>query len=229
MGTATIDTINFGDYVGFDLGASMEMPFMMEDLNLRIDARIPIYPGKLDKKGTINYKYDFETKISDMIMPQEKPADTSTTTPDPTPAPAPADPATPEGDSAKPDFTPNITNLVDPYVINRPLKLNAYAVYEPMRFLILVGGGGVGIRRPFTDSFYAYPEYYFSATVSLLDILKATASTEYTDEMFKHQLTGVFNLRLFELDLGVSLQSGDFAESFQLAGLGANVAVTIGF
>ena len=135
MGNATIDSISFGDYVGFDLGASMEMPFLTEDLDLRIDARIPLYPGKLDKKGTINYKYDFETKISDFVMPEETPAE-------PNPAePKPAEPAKPE--PAEPDFTPKITNLVDPYVINRPLKLNAYAVYQPIGFFTLVGGGGV--------------------------------------------------------------------------------------
>lgn len=236
-GAVSFDSVPYTDYLGFDIGGSMEMPFLMEDLTLRVDARVPILPGKLTKKGNMTYKYDFEKKISELITPpaedgtSESGTGSTTPAPDPapTPDPVPADPSKPEGESPAPDFTPEITDLAEPYVINRPLKIAAYGIYNPVKLLTLVGGGGVGIRRPFTDSYYVYPEYYFSATVSLLDILKASVSTEYTDEIFKHELTGIVNLRFFELDLGVSLESGNFAQSFNMAGLGAKVGVVLGF
>lgn len=236
-GQASMDSISFGDYLGFDLAGYFEMPFFFEDLDLRVDARIPIVPGKLDRK--INVKYNMEIKQNLMEManppaePEKKPEDGKEPKPGDNNKPGetgkPSESGKPDEPApAEPEMGQSIP-LENPFYINRPMKINAYAVYNPIGFLTLVGGGGCGIRHPFGEGFYMYPEYYFSATVSLFDILKATASTEYTDEMFKHQLTGVFNLRFFELDLGVSLQSGNFVQSFNMAGFGAKIGVVLGF
>lgn len=224
-GQGTMDSINFGDYIGFDLAGSFEMPFLMEDLNLRVNARIPIVPGKLDRNINVKYTYGFEENLIGMVLPPEEDANAEQKPADKKPAEAekPAEPA-----PAEPEIGKSVP-LADPFYINRPMKINAYAIYNPIGFLTLVGGGGCGIRHPFGEEFYVYPEYYFAATVSLLDILKATVSTEYTDEMFKHELTGIVNLRVFELDLGVSLQSGNFAQSFNMAGFGAKIGVALGF
>lgn len=212
-GTEDVSEINIQDSMGFDLGASFEMP-LIEDLNLRIDGRIPLMPGRLYNSVNMKYSYDFSTNLMETIMPGELNDGTSS-----------GETKNELSDSGSPEGK----KLEEPYYIHRPLKLNGYVIYNPVSFVTLVAGGGLGIRHPFGDGFYCYPEYYASVSVSLAKILKATVSTEYTDQLFRHQLMGTVNLRVFELNTGISLQSGSFLQSFNAAGFGAKIGVALGF
>ena len=49
------------------------------------------------------------------------------------------------------------------------------------------------------------------------------------DEVYKNALALSLNIRLVEVDAGVSLQSPNFTKSFTGAGLGAFVTLCIGF
>jgi hypothetical protein len=90
-------------------------------------------------------------------------------------------------------------------------------------------GAGFGIRRPFSEAAVFYPEYYLGFTVNLIDILKVRVSTEYTDQIFIHQFGTTFNVRVFQLDFGISTQSSNFIKSLSVAGIGAYTYVTFGF
>ena len=189
--------------LGFDLTANVTVPFTKR-LSLSVDGRFPLVPAKLDANLNVKAKYDVSGNIMDLAgggSVKQTPMETTMTT----------------------------SPLNDLYKVNRPLKLNAYFNYKPFGFLRFKAGGGFGIRRVGSENPLAYPEYYADCTVSLFEMLRATLSTEYTDLLFKHQLEAVVNLRLVDLDAGVSFQASNFLSSFKLAGLGAHVGVIIGF
>jgi hypothetical protein len=54
-------------------------------------------------------------------------------------------------------------------------------------------------------------------------------SHSYIDQLFRNEFAVAVNIRLVEVDAGISLQSASFAKSFTGAGLGAFVTVSIGF
>ena len=114
--------------------------------------------------------------------------------------------------------------------VNRPLKAKAYATYTPTLGLVeFCGGAGFGIYHPFNDDAFFYPEYYLSAGINCFDFFKAKLSTEYTDQIFKHQAAVDVNVRLVEIECGVSFQSTDFLKSMNVTGIGAYVVTSIGF
>lgn len=191
--------VDLGRSLGFDIAGSFEMP-LKEKLNLKVDTRIPIVPGRLYKKVTVENKFEVNTSLQDTANAKTDQVNSST-----------------------------YTELEDPYTVNRPLKLHGYVIYKPFGFLDLTAGGGFGLRHPFGDGVHFYPEYYASAGVSLLNILSAKLSTEYTDEMFIHQIEGRINVRVLEIIGAVSLQSGTFLESFNARGFGARLGVSLGF
>ena len=91
------------------------------------------------------------------------------------------------------------------------------------------GGLGIGVRRPFSDSASFYPEYFLGLNFNFIDIIKLGVSTEYTDQIFVHQIGTTFNVRVFQLDLGISTQSSSFVKSLSVAGMGAYAYITMGF
>ena len=68
-----------------------------------------------------------------------------------------------------------------------------------------------------------------SGRLSLWNILSFELSHSRMDEIFKNELAVALNIRLVEVDAGVSFQSADFAKSFTGAGVGAFVTVCVGF
>ena len=59
--------------------------------------------------------------------------------------------------------------------------------------------------------------------------MKFNVSTQYRDQLFIHQMGGTVNIRLIQVDAGVSVQSANFIKSCQGAGFGAYGYITIGF
>lgn len=197
--TEDIQTIS-SKGMGFDLALGLALP-ISRTMVVSADARVPMAPAKLLSHSSM--LLENETTISmDSIndMNFEMP---------------------------NPEFTPG--EAAD-YKVNRPLKLVGYLDFYPVgNFIDLRVGAGLGVYHPFMETAKAYPQYYAGLTLNLINMLKLSLSTEYTDQLFIHQLGTVFNLRLVEIDAGVSLQSSDFAKSWLVSGAGAYVVVCVGF
>ena len=193
----------FSNGNGFDVGVSASLPFGRK-LVFSGKARIPIVPGSYQYKYSSYYEATTTMNLLDSSLNSS------------------------ETNGNIKDFSKEV--LEEKIYINRPMKFNLYADYLLMgNVLKLRAGGGMGVFRPFLTDSFTYPEYYFSAGINLFDFIKASISTEYTSQIFKHQIALGINVRLIELDCGVSLQSTDFMKSFSNNGFGAYAIVSIGF
>lgn len=193
----------FSNGNGFDVGVSASLPFCRK-LVFSGKARIPIVPGSYQYKYSSYYEATTTMNLLDSSLNSS------------------------ETNGNIKDFSKEV--LEEKIYINRPMKFNLYADYLLVgNVLKLRAGGGMGVFRPFLTDSFTYPEYYFSAGINLFDFIKASISTEYTSQIFKHQIALGINVRLIELDCGVSLQSTDFMKSFSNNGFGAYAIVSIGF
>ena len=193
----------FSNGNGFDVGVSASLPFGRK-LVFSGKARIPIVPGSYQYKYSSYYEATTTMNLLDSSLNSS------------------------ETNGNIKDFSKEV--LEEKIYINRPMKFNLYADYLLMgNVLKLRAGGGMGVFRPFLTDSFTYPEYYFSAGINLFDFIKASISTEYTSQIFKHQIALGINVRLIELDCGVSLQSTNFMKSFSNNGFGAYAIVSIGF
>ena len=105
--------------------------------------------------------------------------------------------------------------------------------------LTTTGYLGLGFRHPFAsainqstggvDETQVYVDYSIGGRLSLWNILSLSLSHSYLDEIFKNEVALALNIRLIEVDAGISLQSPSFTKSFSGAGLGAFVTVCVGF
>jgi len=184
---------------GVDISAELEFP-VNEAADLRIAGRVPVIPGKLNQITYVQGEYIIDTKVMD-------------------------------ASEAELQSTDLVSATIDAeYSINRPIKANAYYTIKPMgSFLYFVIGAGLGVYHPFLDSMHIYPEYFLGVNFSMADIIKLSVSTEYTEQVFKHQLTSGFSVRFVELNLGVSFQSASMTKSFSGSGMGGFVTVSYGF
>ena len=193
----------FSNGNGFDVGVSASLPFGKK-LVFSGKARIPIVPGSYQYKYSSYYEATTTMNLLDSSLNSS------------------------ETNGNIKDFSKEV--LEEKIYINRPMKFNLYADYLLVgNVLKLRAGGGMGVFRPFLTDSFTYPEYYFSAGINLFDFIKASISTEYTSQIFKHQIALGINVRLIELDCGVSLQSTNFMKSFSNNGFGAYAIVSIGF
>lgn len=191
---------------GFDIGTSVSYNGL-NMLRITGSVRMPIAPGTLNYCSVERFGMHYATNVSSIIggemLTENEPFDYKIG----------------EWNDAK-------------YKVNRPFKFNGMVEFRPFGDLATFDAGlGLGVRNPFSgdeNEIHAFAEYYLGAGVNVLGIVGATISTEYTNEIFRHQLGTMFNLRLFELDLGVSTQSANFSTSFKLAGFGAYVNVAFG-
>ena len=187
--------------LGFDMTMGMALP-LSRRLVVSADARIPVYPATMKHKFAMVYEGQNTISVNSATEGMNL-------------------------DFPEPEFQPSGTA---DYKINRPLRLMGYADYYPLGNLIdLRVGGGIGLYHPFMETAVFYPQYYAGATLNLINMLKISLSTEYTDQIFIHQLGTVVNIRLIEIDTGVSIQSSDFAKSWLVSGVGAYVVFCIGF
>lgn len=187
------------DGYGFDIGGGVTYSFT-KTFDLEATCRIPILPGRLNYKSNIQGGSDYNVKLTDF------------------------------NNSEKTDRETTVTNVKETLMINRPMKLDVYADKDLLGSLFNArAGAGFGIRRPFSDAAVFYPEYYLGFTVNLIDIVKVRVSTEYTDQLFKHELGTTLNVRVVQFDIGVSSQSSSFKKSMAVAGLGGYAYLTMGF
>ncbi len=184
---------------GFDLGGGVTVP-LSKSFCVDATCRIPIVPGHLNFKSNIQGGYGYDMKITDYQNAKE----------------------------TKRDIV--VSSEETSLAINRPMKINVYLDKNLLGTLFNArAGGGFGIRRPFSDEAVFYPEYYLGFTINLIDMIKVGVSTAYKDQLFVHQLGTTLNIRLVQVDLGVSSQSSNFKKSFAVPGVGAYAYVTVGF
>ena len=184
---------------GFDLGGGVTYP-LTNSFFISGTCRIPVFPGYLDNKATVKGGFDYKMALTDFENAEKNSRETTVT-----------------NESAK-------------LAVHRPLKLNAYVDKNLLGTLFNARGGvGFGVRRPFSDAAVFYPEYYLGFTLNLIDIFKVCLSTEYTNQLFIHQLGTTINVRVLQLDLGISTQSSSFTKSMAVAGIGAYAYVSMGF
>lgn len=184
---------------GFDLGAGLSWD-LTKSFVIGADCRIPIIPGHLSYKANIQGGFDYKVKIDDFQNAQKTERKTT------------------------------VTNTAEELAVHRPLKAHVYLDKNLLGTLFNAhAAAGLGIRRPFSTDAVFYPEYYLGFGINLIDLFKVGVSTEYRDQVFIHQLGTTLNVRLIQIDLGVSAQSSDFMKSMQVAGVGGYFYVSVGF
>ena len=171
--------------------------------NVSVNYRFPIFPGRLNYKTSVGYEFNYEATAATISSAQ------------------------PETSS-----TPMSTSVCE-YVINRPLKLNITAVFDPFhsRNFTLTGMAGFAVRHPFSSNIEEvdfYPEYNFGVRLSLANIITVNVNTSYIDQIYEHKAGLAFNIRLAEVRAGISVQSSNFITSFQATGIGAYLTVFAG-
>jgi hypothetical protein len=113
--------------------------------------------------------------------------------------------------------------------IYRPFTMLFYGKWRPFEspVLSLIPSLGFSLNPLYTE--LGSIEGGLSLRLDLANFFITTIGINYNDRRWKNSIDFVFNLRLFEIDIGISSQSSDFAKSFQGAGLGVNVGLKIGW
>jgi len=256
---AKLNAYSIVNFTGYDMGALSSIPSMInssmgfdiagkvhftyfDNLDLWGSARIPFIPGHLSYVASVGATAEYKGNISDLISGasggKEDKSDSTETTVN---SEEIGDGSEATTEEEKKGFIWQIDDIdalefneaEKKYYINRPMKFDVYATFALIpNFVEFTGGLGFGIRNPFAKNqkeVEFYPEYYLASQVGLANIIVVTASSEYTDQIFKHQLALKFNIRLIELDVGASLQSASFASSLKVAGVGGFINVFMGF
>ena len=113
------------------------------------------------------------------------------------------------------------------------MKVSLGAEFHPFgNFMNYYGSLGFGLRHPFaqnTEELDAYFDYLLGVRISLFNLLQFSVSTERTDEVYKHKAMLSLSVRVVQVDAGVALESTSLANSFKGQGIGAFVALYVGF
>lgn len=196
----SFDTATFMKSAGFDMGVSGKYP-IIPNLKAKASLQCPIVPGKLASQTTVKY----EMEMAKNLLDSSKNKEMTTVNEEPTT----------EAYNGR---------------INRPLTFMAGVEYSLFKELIVVDGSvGFGVGNPFSGESTFYPQYEAKATVDFLKMIGCTLSTNYIKQVFAHSAAFKLNLRLVEVDAGISLSGTTLPASFAARGLGAFVAVSIGF
>ncbi len=114
--------------------------------------------------------------------------------------------------------------------IYRPFSMLFYANYRPSEesdILSLIPSLGFSLN-------WLYPQIFaleggLSARFDFANIFISVLGINYNDRTWKNSIDFALNLRAFELDFGLSIQSQDFIKSFRVAGLGVNFGMKFGW
>lgn len=215
---------NMTQNMGFDLGVSYQRD-IFRFLTVGGNLRMPLKPSTLNMLSSVSTEYGYELNLDKMLGSKEE-------TEEPEEQEENLDDPAEEESKNDGQIIKQAQVLSTPYMINRPLKIGVSGSFHPFGSLLTTTGyAGIGVRHPFardTSETHVYFDYAVSGRLSLWNILSLELSHEYMDEIFKNQVSVAFNIRLVEVDAGVSLQSTSFAQSFTGAGLGAFVTVCVG-
>jgi len=207
--TDMVSTFDISSALGFDISVGAEYRlFKWLDLGVNV-TNIPLKPSTLNHYMELNDKISLDTsKINfiDMLDGGEFP----------------------EEAFYFPDDIKFI-NGEEPFKLNRPFRANAYANFRPFgsQLLTLIPMIGYSVNPIYVQK--SAMEAGVKVRLDLANMLIATAGINYEDRMWKNTVDLAVNLRLFEIDLGIGIQSQDFAKSWTGAGLHAAVGLKFGW
>lgn len=196
----TFDTNIFMKSAGFDLGLSGKYE-IIPDLKAKASIQCPIVPGKLASQTSVKC----EVEMAKNLLDSTKDKDLTN------------------------DFSGLVSEAYDGK-INRPLSFMAGVDYSMLNESFVVDGSvGFGIGNPFSDQSVFYPQYEARAKLEFIKMVGVTVSTNYMKQVFAHNAAVKLNLRLVELDAGISLSGTTLPASFSAKGIGGFVTVSVGF
>jgi hypothetical protein len=176
-------------------------------------ASIPLYPGTL--RHGVSYQLDYtmdlfgDRDLIEMIKSGD------------------FDLGTPSGEASDPLVSDDLA-----FRVFRPLRFDFYAEYKPASTNLFVLRPDIGFSA-LTVYGYDVSGLCFNAgleaRLNLKRIFSLSLVSAYREKMWRHGFGLMLNLRVFQLDLGVSLQSQNFVDSFQIKGLNAAVGLRLGF
>ena len=114
--------------------------------------------------------------------------------------------------------------------VDRPFKVNLWANWRPFNgssLFTIIPLIGLSINQLYVEPLSI--EGGVSVCLSLVNMLIVRAGVNYMDRMWINSLSLAFNLRLFEVDLGVDIRSQEFLASWKGSGLGINAALKFGW
>ena len=218
--------------IGFDVSANYKRD-IFRFLSVGANARIPLVPSKLKIGYNVLYDMNQEFSFDTLLGKGGEDSGSSESAEEPKQE---EEEATEDG-----GLFGEPTILSQPYSIHRPMKIGVSADFHPFGTLLTTSGYvGLGFRHPFAavinkattgglDETQFYVDYSVAGRLSLWNILSLSLSHSYMDELFKNEIAVALNIRLVEVDAGVSFQSPSFTKSFTGAGIGAFVTVCVGF
>lgn len=223
-----------GQSIGFDVAAKYERD-IFRYLTLGGQVRIPIVPSRLTLGYDVSYPFSKTLGFDEYLGLGDGEEESSSEVPQ-----------IQEGDDEDEELSGlegilgKPKKLDTPYAIHRPLKLGVSANFHPFGSLLCTTGYlGIGCRHPFAsainqknggvDETQFYVDYSIGGRLSLWNVLSFSMAHSRMDEIFKNQFAVELNIRVIEVDAGVSFQSTNFAQSFTGAGMGAFVTLCIGF
>jgi len=113
--------------------------------------------------------------------------------------------------------------------VYRPFTTLFYINYYPLNsyFLCLMPSLGFSINPVYTK--IGSVEGGVSVRIDIANMLITTMGINYNNRTWKNSTDFIFNLRAFELNMGMSSQSPSFAKSWQGAGFGVNFGMKFGW
>lgn len=219
---------NLGNNLGFDVGVEYQKD-IFKFLTVGGNVRMPLKPSTLSMLSQVSkdmeYSFSFDELLGGSSSSEENNEGGEGENTESTEEAA-------EENNNSSDFIQKAVVLDTPYKIHRPFKLGVSADFHPFGSLLTTSGYlGIGVRHPFAtnkNETQAYIDYSVAGRFSLWNILSFEASHSRMDEIYKNQFALELNIRLVEVDAGVSFQSTSFAKSFEGAGVGAFVTVCVG-
>ena len=121
--------------------------------------------------------------------------------------------------------------LTEPFKINRPFEMLVAATFRPFgNWFDIRGDLGVVFYDPIYINFNVGAGLHFVKMCKMGGYLfNLNFTTGYNERIWMQKLDLALNLRLFEINVGVSTRSSDFIKSFTGTGLGAYVGFALGF
>jgi len=204
-----------GNNLGYDFRLGMEYPFNSRlDVGLDIvNIPIPFAAAKLNHYSRLNGKVVINTgsiDLTDLADEAKEPKDVLDDVWD-----------------YENEFTSEYDS--DGKEISRPFSMLLYANYRPFgsRIFSLIPSLGFSINRLYPQIFSL--EGGLNIRFDFANIFIPVFGINYNDRKWKNSIDFALNLRIIEIDFGVSSQSQDFIKSFQGAGLGVNFGIKLGW
>jgi hypothetical protein len=114
------------------------------------------------------------------------------------------------------------------YRVFRPLSFDFYVQYKPLetKSIILKPNVGFSVLTVYEKACF---NFGLEGKLDWKNCLSMTLRSGLRERMWRHELALMLNLRVFEVNLGVGLQSQSFVDSFKIKGARVAVGLRLGF